>query len=80
MSPENSVKTADSMGGDEAKPTCAGCQARREVCEWGVRLSFRPENAQSMDDGHPSMRQATIHNKGQGFQVSVYTLLTPLKL
>ncbi|KAI5366354.1 Putative zn(2)-C6 fungal-type DNA-binding domain, fungal transcription factor [Septoria linicola] len=43
---------------DEAKPTCEGCQARREVCEWGVKVSFRPENAQTMKAEHPSMLQA----------------------
>ncbi|KAI7602236.1 hypothetical protein KC319_g22330, partial [Hortaea werneckii] len=47
---------------DETKPRCQGCQNRRETCEWGVRLSFRPENAQSMDIEHPSMRQAAEVN------------------
>ncbi|KAM3419770.1 hypothetical protein BST61_g3103 [Cercospora zeina] len=43
---------------DEAKPTCEGCQARREACEWGVKVSFKPENAQTMGPEHPSMLQA----------------------
>ncbi|KXT12058.1 hypothetical protein AC579_4695, partial [Pseudocercospora musae] len=25
---------------DEVKPTCEACQARNEVCEWGVKVSF----------------------------------------
>ncbi|TKA82924.1 hypothetical protein B0A55_01310 [Friedmanniomyces simplex] len=43
---------------DEKKPTCEGCISRQEACEWGVKLSFRPENAQSMSEAHPSMRLA----------------------
>ncbi|KAI7461440.1 hypothetical protein KC351_g16802 [Hortaea werneckii] len=55
---------------DETKPRCQGCQNRRETCEWGVRLSFRPENAQSMDIEHPSMRQAAeVNGKTQNFQI-----------
>ncbi|PIA92978.1 hypothetical protein CB0940_04344 [Cercospora beticola] len=48
---------------DEAKPTCEGCQARREVCEWGVKVSFRPENAQTMEAEHPSMLQAANNER-----------------
>ncbi|KAF2774504.1 C6 transcription factor [Teratosphaeria nubilosa] len=54
---------------DETKPRCEGCQARRETCEWGVKLSFRPENAQSMDIEHPSMRQAPTYARGHIFQI-----------
>nr|POE87938.1 uncharacterized protein CFP56_11167 [Quercus suber] len=55
---------------DERKPTCEGCQGRREVCEWGVRLNFRPENAQTMDHEHPSMRLgASCHRAQHSFQI-----------
>ncbi|KAK4552278.1 hypothetical protein LTR86_010448 [Recurvomyces mirabilis] len=54
---------------DETKPTCEGCQARNETCEWGLKLSFRPENAQHMSDEHPSMRQAAGHTRGNSYQI-----------
>ncbi|KAH9845140.1 C6 zinc finger protein domain-containing protein [Teratosphaeria destructans] len=54
---------------DETKPRCEGCQARRETCEWGVKLSFRPENAQAMGAEHPSMRQAPTYARGHSFQI-----------
>ncbi|EME44130.1 hypothetical protein DOTSEDRAFT_71818 [Dothistroma septosporum NZE10] len=54
---------------DENKPTCEGCQARKETCEWGVRVSFRPENAQTMGPEHPSMRHALTCARAHSFQI-----------
>lgn len=39
----------------ETKPTCEGCQTRGEACEWGVKVSFRPENAQTVGKEHHSL-------------------------
>ncbi|KAJ3577922.1 hypothetical protein NPX13_g2649 [Xylaria arbuscula] len=41
------------------RPTCETCSQKGEVCQWGIRLSFRPENSYSVPDTHPSMRQAS---------------------
>ncbi|KAI1756895.1 hypothetical protein F4782DRAFT_537312 [Xylaria castorea] len=41
------------------QPTCKVCSRKGEVCEWGIKLSFRPENNYSIPDTHPSMRQAS---------------------
>jgi len=57
--------------GDETKPICEGCKGRGDRCEWGVRLSFRPENAQHMEHDHPSMQNAPVHNRNLNFQVSI---------
>ncbi|EGP87199.1 unnamed protein product [Zymoseptoria tritici ST99CH_1A5] len=55
---------------DEFKPQCTGCKARHEVCEWGVRLNFRPDNMQTMGPEHPSMRQAASScSKAQNFKI-----------
>lgn len=43
----------------ETKPTCEGCQTRGEVCEWGVKVSFRPENAQTVGKEHHSLFRRT---------------------
>ena len=42
----------------ETKPTCEGCQSRGEACQWGVKVSFRPENAQTVGKEH----HALFHN------------------
>jgi hypothetical protein len=39
----------------ETKPTCEGCQARGETCQWGIKVSFRPENAQTLAPEHHAM-------------------------
>ena len=59
--------TADSGAGDETKPTCDGCRSRGTSCEWGVRLSFRPENAQTVD---AEWRNAAGHLQGHTYQVN----------
>ncbi|KAK1080012.1 hypothetical protein LTR48_007917, partial [Friedmanniomyces endolithicus] len=59
---------------DEKKPTCEGCISRQEACEWGVKLSFRPENAQSMSEEHPSMRLAAGSVRCSTYQIVDVTL------
>ncbi|KXS98488.1 hypothetical protein AC578_2603 [Pseudocercospora eumusae] len=54
---------------DEVKPTCEGCQARNEVCEWGVKVSFRPENAHTMGREHPSMKHAASYSRNQSYHI-----------
>ncbi|KAG7152611.1 hypothetical protein HYQ46_011536 [Verticillium longisporum] len=33
---------------DEAHPACGGCARRREACRWGLKVTFRDENAQTI--------------------------------
>lgn len=48
----------------ETKPTCEGCQSRGEACQWGVKVSFRPENAQTVGKEHHALfRNATTPNR-----------------
>ncbi|KAF4973827.1 hypothetical protein FZEAL_9206 [Fusarium zealandicum] len=42
---------------DEEKPACGTCRRRNEHCEWGLKITFRAENAQGLDGRHPSMRR-----------------------
>ncbi|KAF4459372.1 regulatory for the arginine catabolic pathway [Fusarium albosuccineum] len=42
---------------DEGRPACGTCRRRNEHCEWGLKLTFRAENAQGLDGRHPSMRK-----------------------
>lgn len=42
---------------DERRPTCGGCSKKKQQCRWGLKLSFRDENAQHLGDNHPSMRR-----------------------
>ncbi|KAK1972333.1 hypothetical protein LY78DRAFT_391933 [Colletotrichum sublineola] len=43
---------------DEGRPACGGCSRRKEACEWGIKVTFRAENAQTIRQDHPSMRKA----------------------
>ncbi|KAF6809600.1 hypothetical protein CMUS01_13649 [Colletotrichum musicola] len=43
---------------DEGRPSCGGCSRRKERCEWGIKVTFRAENAQTILQDHPSMRKA----------------------
>ncbi|CAM1507474.1 Fc.00g071150.m01.CDS01 [Cosmosporella sp. VM-42] len=43
---------------DEGRPACGTCCRRNEHCEWGLKITFRAENAQCIDGAHPSMRRA----------------------
>lgn len=48
----------------ETKPTCEGCQARGEACQWGIKVSFRPENAQTVDKEHHALfRNPTANHR-----------------
>ena len=42
---------------DERRPTCGTCVRRSQRCEWGLKISFRDENVQTLDSSHPSMRR-----------------------
>lgn len=33
---------------DEKKPTCSHCQKTRDICRWGMRITFRAENTQTV--------------------------------
>ncbi|TQN67384.1 Transcription activator AMTR1 [Colletotrichum shisoi] len=43
---------------DEGRPACGGCSRRKERCEWGIKVTFRAENAQTIRRDHPSMKKA----------------------
>ncbi|KAK1585498.1 fungal-specific transcription factor domain-containing protein [Colletotrichum navitas] len=43
---------------DEGRPACGGCSRRKERCEWGIKVTFRAENAQTIRQDHPSMKKA----------------------
>ncbi|RBQ96796.1 hypothetical protein VDGD_00765 [Verticillium dahliae] len=49
---------------DEAHPACGGCARRREVCRWGLKVTFRDENAQTICRDHPSMKAPKRRPKG----------------
>ncbi|EFY91556.1 C6 transcription factor, putative [Metarhizium acridum CQMa 102] len=42
---------------DEQRPSCGGCRKKKQHCLWGLKLSFRDENAQHLGRNHPSMRR-----------------------
>lgn len=41
---------------DEQRPSCGGCSRRKEACQWGIKVTFRAENAQTILGDHPSMK------------------------
>jgi hypothetical protein len=43
------------FAGDETRPSCIKCQQRHDICEWGLKLSFKAENATALRGDHPSM-------------------------
>ncbi|XWW96095.1 hypothetical protein V2A60_004065 [Cordyceps javanica] len=43
---------------DESRPSCGSCLRRGQSCEWGLKVTFRAENAQHLDESHPSMRRS----------------------
>ncbi|OAA72893.1 Zn(2)-C6 fungal-type DNA-binding domain protein [Akanthomyces lecanii RCEF 1005] len=43
---------------DEGRPSCGSCVRRGQPCEWGLKVTFRAENAQHLDESHPSMRRS----------------------
>ncbi|OQO05537.1 hypothetical protein B0A48_09307 [Cryoendolithus antarcticus] len=52
----------------ETKPTCEGCQARSEKCEWGIKVTFRPENAQTVGDEYRSLFRSS-NTSSKVFQI-----------
>ncbi|RYC55523.1 hypothetical protein CHU98_g10687 [Xylaria longipes] len=56
------------------QPTCEICSRKGEVCEWGIKLSFRPENNYSISDAHPSMRYAPILGHEATIETGSYAL------
>lgn len=40
---------------DEGRPSCGSCVRLGQTCEWGLRVTFRPENAHHLGAEHPSM-------------------------
>ncbi|KAI0447876.1 hypothetical protein F4803DRAFT_571521 [Xylaria telfairii] len=49
--------------GNGKQPICEICSRKGEVCQWGIKISFRPENSYSIPNTHPSMRTSTAgHN------------------
>ncbi|KAI1311481.1 hypothetical protein F5Y03DRAFT_308137 [Xylaria venustula] len=45
------------------EPTCETCSQKGEICQWGIKLSFRPENNYSVPDSHPSMQHASTFSR-----------------
>lgn len=45
--------------GDEQRPECRGCRQREEVCDWGMKITFKQDNANSLGIEHPSMQQSS---------------------
>ncbi len=43
---------------DEGRPSCGSCVRRGQPCERGLKVTFRAENAQHLDESHPSMRRS----------------------
>lgn len=54
---------------DERRPTCGTCGRRSERCEWGLKISFRDENAQVLDGDHPSMRRMARRRRPREFEI-----------
>ncbi|KAJ2897134.1 Transcription activator AMTR1 [Zalerion maritima] len=44
---------------DEGRPACGACSRRNEDCRWGLKLKFRGENAQTIQENHPSMKKGS---------------------
>lgn len=40
---------------DEGKPVCLACRRKDETCLWGMRVTFKAENAQTVMQDHPSV-------------------------
>jgi hypothetical protein len=52
----------------ETKPTCEGCQSRGEACQWGIKVSFRPENAQTVGKEHHALFR-NVHASNLTYQI-----------
>lgn len=56
MSSQQMLTTRGIGIGDEKRPACGNCARKDAVCEWGVRLTFRPENIETIPADHPSLQ------------------------
>lgn len=54
---------------DEGRPACGTCYRRNEHCEWGLKITFRAENAQGLDGRHPSMRKMARKRPPREFEI-----------
>ncbi|RYP88151.1 hypothetical protein DL769_000343 [Monosporascus sp. CRB-8-3] len=54
--------------GNERRPVCDNCSRRGDTCKWGIRLSFRSENNQTIPESHPSMQQDAALNRGSNIE------------
>lgn len=54
---------------DEGRPACGTCYRRNEHCEWGLKITFRAENAQSLESRHPSMRRMARKRPPREFEI-----------
>lgn len=54
---------------DEGRPSCGTCYRRDEHCEWGLKITFRAENAQGLDGRHPSMRRMARKPAPKEFEI-----------
>ncbi|KAK4033253.1 dihydroxyacetone kinase [Parachaetomium inaequale] len=57
------------VAGDERRPVCGQCYQKGDACEWGIRLSFRDENVQTIPQNHPSMRHDTASRRDGGLEI-----------
>ncbi|KAK6611032.1 sugar transporter Stl1 [Botrytis cinerea] len=44
---------------DELRPECMNCHERGERCKWGMKITFRTNNATNIDPEHPSMQEGS---------------------
>ena len=54
---------------DEGRPVCGTCRRRSEQCEWGLKISFRTEHAQGIDESHPSMKRMARNRPPREFEI-----------
>lgn len=54
---------------DERRPACGACHRRNQHCEWGLKVSFRAENAQHIDVSHPSMKRMAKKQRPREFEI-----------
>ncbi|KAG9254501.1 C6 zinc finger domain-containing protein [Emericellopsis atlantica] len=54
---------------DEVHPRCGTCMRRDEPCHWGLKVTFREENALGLDEMHPSMRKGRLRRARGGYEI-----------
>ncbi|KAF7520047.1 hypothetical protein G7054_g12879 [Neopestalotiopsis clavispora] len=50
---------------DEQRPVCRACLRSGAECDWGLKLVFRPEHAETISADHPSMQQRGTTSLGR---------------